>query len=194
MQCLVSVIKVIAERGLALRGDNENFGSPRKFFQICSKFFQATFQKKRRWKASGDRFAALPQIANHCQISCCIKIFYNWVNACNVTRLLHKYKWSVEILLISSIIPYLKILYPNMGPPTTPGPQDPTIWVRRCCIINKQCNNARSVDYFSRHQICYNAIGGTVSENNSAVTLRYDIFGKTLQYSIEFGLSCSLLK
>jgi len=25
----------------------------------------------------------------------------------------------------SSIIPYLNILYPHMGPPTTPGPQAP---------------------------------------------------------------------
>jgi len=28
----------------------------------------------------------------------------------------------MEILVTSSIIPYLKILYPRMGPPTTPGP------------------------------------------------------------------------
>jgi len=27
--------------------------------------------------------------------------------------------------VISSIIPYLNILYPHMGPPTTPGPQAP---------------------------------------------------------------------
>jgi len=29
----------------------------------------------------------------------------------------------MEILVTSSTIPYLKILYPHMGPPTTPGPQ-----------------------------------------------------------------------
>ena len=29
----------------------------------------------------------------------------------------------MEILVTSSIIPYLKILYPHMGPPTTPGSQ-----------------------------------------------------------------------
>jgi len=29
----------------------------------------------------------------------------------------------MEILVTSSIISYLKILYPHMGPPTTPGPQ-----------------------------------------------------------------------
>jgi len=31
----------------------------------------------------------------------------------------------MEILVTSSIIPYLKILYPHMGPPTTPGPAGP---------------------------------------------------------------------
>jgi len=31
----------------------------------------------------------------------------------------------MKILVTSSIIPYLKILYPHMGPPTTPGLQDP---------------------------------------------------------------------
>ena len=31
----------------------------------------------------------------------------------------------MEILVTSSIIPYLKILYPHMGPPVTPGPQVP---------------------------------------------------------------------
>jgi len=32
----------------------------------------------------------------------------------------------MEILVTLSIIPYLKILYQPMGPPTTPGPQAPT--------------------------------------------------------------------
>ena len=31
----------------------------------------------------------------------------------------------MEILVASSAIPYLKIQYPHMGPPTTPGPQAP---------------------------------------------------------------------
>jgi len=31
----------------------------------------------------------------------------------------------MEILVTSSIIHYLNILYPHMGPPTTPGPQVP---------------------------------------------------------------------
>jgi len=31
----------------------------------------------------------------------------------------------MEILVTLSIIPYLKILYQPMGPPTTPGPQAP---------------------------------------------------------------------
>jgi len=33
----------------------------------------------------------------------------------------------MEILVISSIIPYLKILYPHMGPPTRLGPRPSTI-------------------------------------------------------------------
>jgi len=36
-----------------------------------------------------------------------------------------KYYRSMEMLVTSSIIPYLKILYPHTGPPTTPGPQAP---------------------------------------------------------------------
>jgi len=31
----------------------------------------------------------------------------------------------MDILVTSSIIPYLNILYPHMRPPTTPGPQAP---------------------------------------------------------------------
>ena len=38
LQRLVSVVKLIAERGLAFRGD-ENVGSPRKFFQKIFKTF-----------------------------------------------------------------------------------------------------------------------------------------------------------
>jgi len=69
-------------------------------------------------------FATLSQTANQCQISCCIKkLCYCWDNIRDVTRLRHKCKWSVEILMTSSIILYLKILYPNMGTLTTPGSQ-----------------------------------------------------------------------
>jgi len=73
-------------------------------------------------------FARVPQIANQCQIPCCIiKFCYSWVNKCDVTRLRHKYQWHVEVLVTSSITPYLNILYPYRytGPPTTPGPQTP---------------------------------------------------------------------
>ena len=46
LQCLVSVVKFIAERGLGFR-DDENVGSPRNFFQNnVQKFFQTTFKKK----------------------------------------------------------------------------------------------------------------------------------------------------
>jgi len=69
-------------------------------------------------------FPTVSQIANHCQTSCCIiKFCYTWVNKCDVTILRHKYQWYVKTLVTSSIIPYLKILYPHIGPPTTPGPQ-----------------------------------------------------------------------
>ena len=68
-------------------------------------------------------FATLSQIANHCQISCGIKTFcYSWVNVCDLTRLRHKYKWSLEILMTSTILD-LKLLYSNMRLPTTLGPQ-----------------------------------------------------------------------
>jgi len=67
---LVSVVKFIAERGLAFR-DDENVGSSRKFFQnIFKTFFQQNF-KKRRCDAAMllvTDFAAVPQIANRCHI------------------------------------------------------------------------------------------------------------------------------
>ena len=54
LQRLVSVVKFIAERRLAFR-DDENVGSPRKFFQ---KIFKTYFKQilKRRCDASDDRF------------------------------------------------------------------------------------------------------------------------------------------
>jgi len=71
-------------------------------------------------------FAILSPIADRCQVSCCIKnICCSWVNVCCPGWFLHNYKWSVEILITLSIILYLKIMYPNMGPPTTPGSQVP---------------------------------------------------------------------
>jgi len=60
---LVSVIEFIAEGGLAARGDDENVGSPRNFFQIFRK----------RCDASGDRLSSVSQIANNCQTSSCFK-------------------------------------------------------------------------------------------------------------------------
>jgi len=104
--------------------DDENVGSPIKFFQKVFKTFCEQILKKRRCDTSSDWSATISQIANPCQIPCCI-IKYSWVNKCDVTRLRHKYLWYVEILVTSSIIPYLKIMYPHMEPPTTPGPQAP---------------------------------------------------------------------
>ena len=34
------------------------------------------------------------------------------------------------MLVTPLIIPYRMILHPHMGPPTTPGPQDPTIYCK----------------------------------------------------------------
>jgi len=66
---LVSVVKFIAERGLAFR-DDENVGSSRKFFQkIVQIFIQAKFQKKELAMLLVTDFATVSQIANHCQIS-----------------------------------------------------------------------------------------------------------------------------
>jgi len=46
LQCLVSVVKVVAERGLAFR-DDENVGSPRKIFQkIFKTFFKQILKKE----------------------------------------------------------------------------------------------------------------------------------------------------
>jgi len=46
LQCLVSVVKVIAERGLEFR-DDENVGSPRKIFQkIFKTFFKQILKKE----------------------------------------------------------------------------------------------------------------------------------------------------
>ena len=71
-------------------------------------------------------FATVTQIVYHCQIPyCVIKYCYSWVKKCDFRRLRHKYYWYVEMLVTSSIIPYLNILYPHMGPPTTPWSQAP---------------------------------------------------------------------
>jgi len=72
LQRLVSVVKFIAERGLAFR-DDENVGSSRKLFQKnFQTFFQAKFQKKEDAMLLMTDFATVSQIANYCQISCCI--------------------------------------------------------------------------------------------------------------------------
>jgi len=67
---LVFVIKFIAEQGLAFR-DDENVGSPRRFFQkICKAFFKQKEKKDVMLLATG--LATVLQIANPCQIPCCI--------------------------------------------------------------------------------------------------------------------------
>ena len=67
LQRLVSVVKFIAERGLAFR-DGENAVSPRKF-QILKK-------EDTMLLAAG--FATVSHIAGHCQIPCCIiKVCYS---------------------------------------------------------------------------------------------------------------------
>jgi len=60
---LVSVVKFIAERGLAFR-DDENIGSPRNFFQAKL--------KKENMLLLVTGFAIASKIANHCQIPRCI--------------------------------------------------------------------------------------------------------------------------
>jgi len=66
---LVSVVKFIAERGLALR-DDENVGSSRKFvFLNLKNFFQEKFQKNEDAVLLVTDFATVSQIANHYQIS-----------------------------------------------------------------------------------------------------------------------------
>ena len=105
LQRLVSVVKFIAERGLTFR-DDENVGLPRNFFQ-------AKFSEKGNAMLLVTGFATVSQITNHYQLSSCItKFCYTWVNKWDVTRLLHQYQWSVEILVTSSAIPYLRNIYP----------------------------------------------------------------------------------
>ena len=61
--------KFIAERGLALR-DDENVGSSRKFvFLNLKNFFQEKFQKNEDAVLLVTDFATVSQIANHYQIS-----------------------------------------------------------------------------------------------------------------------------
>jgi len=55
LQGLLSVVKFIAERGLAF-GDDENVGSPRKFFEKIFNTFFKQILKKRRCDASSDWF------------------------------------------------------------------------------------------------------------------------------------------
>jgi len=55
LERFLSVVKFIAERGLAFR-DDENFGLPRKFFQKMFKTFFKQILKQRRCDASSDWF------------------------------------------------------------------------------------------------------------------------------------------
>jgi len=75
VQRVVSAVKFIAERGLAFR-DDENVGSPRRVFKKkFQSIFQAKFQKKEDAMLLVTDIATISQIANHCQISCCIISF-----------------------------------------------------------------------------------------------------------------------
>jgi len=77
LQRLVSVVKFSAEQGLALRGD-ENVESPESLSKKFYKTFFKQILKKEDAMLSATGFATVPQIANHCQIPCCIiKFFYS---------------------------------------------------------------------------------------------------------------------
>jgi len=69
-----SVIKFIAERGLVFR-DDENVGSPRKFFQKIFKIFFKQILKKEDAMLPATGFATVSQIANPYQTPCCIVKF-----------------------------------------------------------------------------------------------------------------------
>jgi len=72
LQRLVSVVKLIAERGLVFRND-ENVESPRNFFQkFFTNFFQANIKKQEDAMLLAAGFATVSQIANHCQMPCSI--------------------------------------------------------------------------------------------------------------------------
>jgi len=71
---LVSVGKFIAERGQAFR-DDDNVESPRNFQNNFQNFFQAKSKEDAMLRVTG--FATVSQIANRCQILCCIIKFRN---------------------------------------------------------------------------------------------------------------------
>jgi len=80
---LVSVVRCIAERGLALR-DDENVGSSRKFFpEKFLKLSSSKISKKEDAMFLVTDFATVSQIANHCQ-KCCIISFVR-LGLANVT-------------------------------------------------------------------------------------------------------------
>ena len=86
LQRLVSVIKFIAEWGRAFR-DMKTLYGPETLSKKFSKHFSSKISKKDEMLLVTD-FATVSQIANHCQISCCIiKFCYSWVSICNVTIL-----------------------------------------------------------------------------------------------------------
>jgi len=61
----MSVVKFIAERGLAFRG-NENVGSPKKFFQKIFRTFFKKILKKEDAVLLVTGFAPVSHIANYC--------------------------------------------------------------------------------------------------------------------------------
>jgi len=63
-----------------------------KFSKKFSKLLLSKISKKEDAMLLATGFATVSQIANHCQIPCCIiKLCYSWANECDVTILRHKY-------------------------------------------------------------------------------------------------------
>ena len=100
LQRLVSVVKFVAGRGLVF-WDDENVGAPRIFFQINFKLFSSKSWKKEHAILLVTGFATVSQIANHCQILCCIiKFCYSWLT--NVTS--QDYVIRIKPFSVSSIL------------------------------------------------------------------------------------------
>jgi len=65
---------------------------PETFPKKYSKLFSSKYCKNEDAILLATGFATVSQIANHCQIPCCIiKFCYSWFNKCDVTRLRHEY-------------------------------------------------------------------------------------------------------
>jgi len=76
---------------LAFR-DDKNVGSPRMFIKKIPKHLSSKYERKEDAMLLATGFATVSQIANHCQIPCCVITFYHSsINKYDVTRLGHKY-------------------------------------------------------------------------------------------------------